>query len=459
VTGLPRAILIANRGEIALRIARTCRELGIRVVAVYSTADRESAFVSYADEAVHIGPEQARRSYLYPPAIIEAALRHGVDAIHPGYGFLSEDPDFATICAQNGLTFIGPAPETMEVIGDKSRARSLMAQAGLPLLPGSDGCLPSAAEAERTGREIGFPVVVKAAAGGGGRGIEVAWSPDELAQVYRRTSAYARQLFGSGDVYIEKYLPAARHVEVQILGDGTDAVHLGERDCSLQRRNQKLVEESPSPGLPGQLRGRLGEYAVAGARHLAYRGAGTMEFLVAPDGTATFMEINGRIQVEHPVTEMITGFDLVREQIRVAAGGRLPFSQDDVQLRGAAIECRINAEDPGAGFRPTPGRLTLLQPPGGPGVRVDSGYRQGDLVPASYDSLIAKLVVWAPDRAQAIARADRALGEFGVAGAGVRTTIPLLRTLLAQPAFAAGQHTTRLVDDFMSEREPMRWSA
>jgi acetyl-CoA carboxylase biotin carboxylase subunit len=453
-------VLIANRGEIALRIARTCREMGIRTVAVYSSADRLASAVSYADEAVHIGPEPVRRSYLYMPSIVEAALRHGADAIHPGYGFLSEDPDFAQVCADNGITFIGPRPETMALIGDKARVRALMAEAGLPVLPGSDDCVPTSAEADRVGRQIGFPVVIKAAAGGGGRGIEVAADAAELAQVYLRTRAQARQIFGNGDVYIEKYLPAARHVEVQILcDDAGNAIYLGERDCSLQRRHQKLVEEGPCPGLAEKVRMQLGEYAVIGARCLGYTGAGTMEFLVGPDGSATFMEINGRIQVEHPVTETLVGLDLVREQIRVAAGFRLLLSQEDVQVSGAAIECRINAEDPDAGFRPTPGRLEVFRPPGGPGIRVDSGYHQGEAVPASYDSLIAKLIVWAPNREEAIARAQRGLAEFAVAGPGVHTTIPLLRRLLGHPVFAAGGHTTRFVDDLMAQREPTRWSA
>ncbi|SDR31378.1 acetyl-CoA carboxylase biotin carboxylase subunit [Thermostaphylospora chromogena] len=450
-----RKILIANRGEIALRIARTCREMGIATVAVYSTADRDARFAAYADEAVHIGPGPARRSYLYIPAIIEAASLTGADAIHPGYGFLSEDADFARICADNGLTFIGPRPEVMECVGDKARVRTLMAEAGLPVLPGSDGAVPSLADAELVAAEIGYPVIVKAAAGGGGRGIAVAHDRGELKEVYRRTTAFARQVFGNGDVYLERYVPRARHVEVQILGDEHGTVlHLGERDCSLQRRNQKLVEEAPSPLLPEDVRRRLGEYAVAGARHVGYTGAGTMEFLVDPDGRATFMEINARIQVEHPVTELLTGVDIVREQIRLAAGEPLSFSQEQVRMDGAAIECRVNAEDPAADFRPTPGRLSVFRPPGGPGVRVDSGFGQGDAIPPDYDSLIAKLIVWAPTREQAIARADRALAEFAVEGPGVATTIPLLRRLLARPEFAAGEHTTRFVEELLARERP-----
>ncbi len=453
-------VLIANRGEIALRIARTCREMGIRTVAVYSTADRSSPVVSYADRAVCIGAPAPRRSYLCVPAIVEAALATGADAVHPGYGFLSEDPDFAQVCADNDLTFIGPPADVMTCLGDKARVRSLMAAAGLPVLPGSDGTVPTLADADEVAGRIGYPVVVKAAAGGGGRGIEVARSAAELPEVYRRTTALARQIFGNGDVYVERYLPAARHVEVQILCDHAgNAVHLGERDCSLQRRNQKLVEEAPSPALPPGVRAALGEYAIAGAKALGYAGVGTMEFLVDPSGGVTFMEINGRIQVEHPVTEALTGIDLVREQIRVAAGGTLTFGQADVRLTGAAIECRVNAEDPDAGFRPTPGVLDVFRPPGGPGVRIDAGFGQGDTIPPNYDSLIAKLIVWAPNRAEAIARADRALEEFAVAGPGVATTIPLLRGLLAQPAFVAAEHTTRFVDELMADRPLTPWAS
>ncbi|WP_433429245.1 acetyl-CoA carboxylase biotin carboxylase subunit [Nonomuraea sp. CA-141351] len=446
-------VLIANRGEIALRIARTCREMGIATAAVYSTADRDSQVVKYADEAIHIGPPPARSSYLYVPNVVEAALRSGAEAIHPGYGFLSEDPDFAQVCAENGITFIGPRPEVMECVGDKARVRSLMASAGLPVLPGTDGSVPTLADAEEIAERIGYPVVVKAVAGGGGRGIELARERGELKEVFRRTTALARQVFGNGEVYLERYVTGARHVEVQLLCDEHgSAVHLGERDCSLQRRNQKLVEEAPSPRLPARLRSKLGEYAVAGARALGYSGAGTMEFLVDPEGRITFMEINGRIQVEHPVTEMVTGLDLVKEQIRVAAGQPLGYGQSDVHISGAAIECRINAEDPSAGFRPTPGRLELFRPPGGPGTRIDSGFAQGDAIPPNYDSLVAKLIVWAPTREEAIQRALRGLGEFAVEGPGVATTIPLLRRLISHPAFHKGEHTTRFVDELMGEQ-------
>ncbi|MFI0480818.1 acetyl/propionyl/methylcrotonyl-CoA carboxylase subunit alpha [Actinomadura sp. 9N215] len=442
-----RKVLIANRGEIALRIARTCREMGIATVAVHSEADRFSAAVEYADQAVHIGPGPPKKSYLYMPNIIEAALQHGVDAIHPGYGFLSEDPDFAQACAENGLILIGPRPEVMEKAGDKAGVRALMAAAGLPVLPGSDGPAGTVGEAERVAASIGFPLIIKASGGGGGRGITVVHSPADFAAAYRRTAHQARMIFGNGEVYLERYLPAARHVEVQILADEHGrTVHLGERDCSLQRRNQKLIEEAPAPDLPPGLAARLGEYATAGARAIGYTGAGTMEFLVAPDGSATFMELNARIQVEHPVTEMVTGLDLVREQIRVASGLPLSLTQDETRPRGASIECRSNAEDPDAGFRPAAGRLKVFRPPGGPFVRVDSGFAEGDEIPPHYDSLIAKVVVWAPTRDEAIARADRALAEFAIDGPGVRTTVPLLRRLLAEPDFVHARHTTRFVD-------------
>ncbi|GAA3383081.1 acetyl-CoA carboxylase biotin carboxylase subunit [Cryptosporangium minutisporangium] len=453
-------VLIANRGEIALRIARTCRELGIRTVAVYSTVDRDSAVVEYADAAVAIGPGPARQSYLYAPSILEAAVAHGVDAIHPGYGFLSEDPDFAQACAELGIGFVGPSPSVMHALGDKAEARALMVAAGLPVLPGSDGAVRTASDAQRVADRIGYPLVIKAVAGGGGRGIAVVHHAADLIETFRRTSAFARQVFGNGAVYLERFVSSARHVEVQLLCDehGT-AVHLGERDCSLQRRNQKLVEESPAPALPEEVRAAVGEYAVRAARHLGYVGAGTMELLVGPAGDVTFMEINARIQVEHPVTEVCTGVDLVREQLRIAAGLTLPFTQDDIEPRGAAIECRVNAEDTEAGFRPTPGLLERFRPPSGPGIRVDSGFREGDRVPPTYDSLIAKLIVWAPDREQAIARTERALAEFVVEGPGVRTTIPLLRRLVTHPSFVAATHSTRFVDEYMAGREPTVWAA
>ncbi|MEV8635687.1 acetyl-CoA carboxylase biotin carboxylase subunit [Streptosporangium sp. NPDC051023] len=448
-----RKILIANRGEIALRVARACRELGVPSVAVYSTADSRSAAVRYADETVHIGPPPVKQSYLNIPNIIEAALKCGADAIHPGYGFLSEDADFAEICRDNGITFIGPTPEVMHRIADKATVRGLMADAGLPVLPGSDGSVGTAAEAREIAAEIGFPLVVKAAAGGGGRGIAVVREAADLSAVFRETRATAQALFGDPSVYLERYLPSAAHVEAQILCDGYGtALHLGERDCSLQRRKQKLVEETPSPRLSEHQRAWLGEYAVTAARAVDYLGAGTVEFLADEEGRLTFMEINGRIQVEHPATEMATGVDIVTEQIRVAAGERLSWTQQDVTVRGVAIECRVNAEDPVRGFRPTPGPLTVFRPPAGPFTRVDSGFAEGDTVAAHYDSLLAKVIVWAPTRKEAIARLTRALEEFQVGSEQVATTIPLVRELLAQPAFLAGRHSTVFVDEFLAAR-------
>ncbi|MEW2299816.1 acetyl-CoA carboxylase biotin carboxylase subunit [Streptomyces sp. NPDC006655] len=448
-----RKILIANRGEIALRVARACRELGVASAAVYSTADARSAVVRFADEAVHIGPPPAKRSYLDVPNVIEAALKCGADAIHPGYGFLSEDADFAEVCQDNGITFVGPPPEVMHRIADKATVRGLMAGAGLPVLPGSEGAVATLAEAREIADAIGFPLVIKAAAGGGGRGIAVVQEPDDLPAVFRETRATAQALFGDPSVYVERYLPAAAHVEAQILCDGRGAVlHLGERDCSLQRRRQKLVEETPSPRLSAGQREEIGRYAVAAARAVGYSGAGTVEFLADEAGRLTFMEINGRIQVEHPVTEMATGIDIVAEQIRVAAGEPLTLTQDDTMVRGVAIECRINAEDPVQGFRPTPGTLDVFRPPAGPFIRTDSGFAEGDTVPAHYDSLLAKVIAWAPTRERAVARLTRALEEFQVESGQVATTIPLVRDLIAQPEFLAGTHSTLFVDRFLARR-------
>nr|WP_042191286.1 acetyl-CoA carboxylase biotin carboxylase subunit [Kibdelosporangium sp. MJ126-NF4]CEL19971.1 Biotin carboxylase of acetyl-CoA carboxylase [Kibdelosporangium sp. MJ126-NF4]CTQ97195.1 Biotin carboxylase of acetyl-CoA carboxylase (EC 6.3.4.14) [Kibdelosporangium sp. MJ126-NF4] len=445
-----RKVLIANRGEIALRVARACRELGIASVAVYSTADRDAAWVRYADEAIHIGPPMSKRSYLNVPNVIGAALNTGADAIHPGYGFLSEDPDFANVCAENDLTFIGPPPHTMALAGDKARIRKHMAAVGLPVLPGSAEALGSLDEAEEIAERIGYPVVIKAVAGGGGRGIALASSAAELRTAYTETVATARAIFGNGDVYLERFVVGARHVEVQILADSHGSVvHLGERDCSLQRRRQKLVEESPAPGIDEATRRELCAAAVRGVQSLDYCGAATMEFLVAPNGEFSFMEINARIQVEHPVTEMVTGIDLVQAQIRVAAGAPLGFGQQDIANQGVAIECRVNAEDPDTGFRPTPGRLTAFRPPSGPWVRVDGGFHEGDTVPAHYDSLMAKVIVWAPDREAALSRMDRALAEFQFAGGGMSSTIPLSRRLLGVPEFRAGRHDTALVDQVL----------
>ncbi|GAB3921791.1 acetyl-CoA carboxylase biotin carboxylase subunit [Kribbella albertanoniae] len=444
-------ILIANRGEIAVRVARACRELGVATVAVYSDADENSMVVRLADEAVRVGPAPAAASYLNVPNIIGAAVKTGADAIHPGYGFLSEDPYFAEICADHGITFIGPPPKVMESVGDKALARQAMTDAGLPLLPGTVDPVHTFDEAREIAEKIGYPVIIKASAGGGGRGITVVHRPEELRRSYQQTRATAQAVFRNRDVYLERYLERARHVEVQVLcDDHGNAVHLGERDCSVQRRHQKLVEEAPSPGVTPLLRERLGEAALAGARAVGYRGAGTMEFLLEDSGDFWFMEMNARIQVEHPVTELVTGIDIVAEQIRVAAGLPLSFGQDDVRITGHAVECRINAEDPARDFAPTPGLLEVFDPPGGPWTRIDTACRQGDRIPPYYDSMIAKLIVWAPTRELALARADRALDEFGVAGPGVRTTIDFQRNVLAHPEFRSGDAHT----DFLTRHPP-----
>ncbi|WP_432094053.1 acetyl-CoA carboxylase biotin carboxylase subunit [Streptomyces sp. bgisy100] len=439
-------VLIANRGEIALRIARACRELGMRTVAVYSTPDRDSAVVRFADEAVHIGPAPSKASYLNIPAVLEAALLSGAQAIHPGYGFLSEDPDFAEVCEANGIFFIGPSARVMQQLGDKAAARAAMAEAGLPVLPGSTTALSGPAEAKETAQQTGFPVILKAAAGGGGRGMAVVRDPDDLSAAFQETRAHAYAVFGDDRLYLERYIDDARHVEVQVLCDRHgSAIHLGERDCSVQRRHQKLVEEAPAPGLSEELRTSICEAAVRGARAVGYVGAGTFEFVLTPSHEFYLMEINCRLQVEHPVTEMVTGVDIVREQILIAAGLPLSLRPGDVVPRGVALECRVNAEDPARDFAPAPGRLTEFVPPSGPFVRVDTHALPGWQVGPDYDSLLAKTVVWAPDRDQALARMDRALGEFRVAGEGVSTTVDFLRRILVRPEFRAAEHTTGLV--------------
>ncbi|MER5393924.1 acetyl-CoA carboxylase biotin carboxylase subunit [Saccharopolyspora sp. NPDC002686] len=439
-------VLVANRGEIALRVIRSCDELGIRTVAVHSTVDRDSAPVRAADESVQIGPPSPTRSYLNAAAVLEAAARTGAEAIHPGYGFLSEDAFFADACENAGITLIGPPAAVMARLGDKTSARATMVQAGLPLLPGSvDPLTPE--DALELANSIGYPVIVKAAAGGGGRGMRIVRYSEDFAEAYRQTQATAQLLFGDGRVYVEKYLERARHVEVQVLADGHGRViHLGERDCTMQRRHQKLVEETPAPRLPDGLAERICAAAVTGARAAGYVGAGTFEFLVQ-DGDFYFMEVNCRIQVEHPVTEVVTGIDLVREQIRIAAGHALELGQDEVQRRGVAIECRINAEDPAADFMPTPGLLREFVPSGGPFVRVDTHAHAGYEVPPNYDSLLAKLVVWGRDREEAIGRMRRAIGEFRIEGDRVRTTGDFLRRIIDDERFRKAEHTTRLAEE------------
>jgi acetyl-CoA carboxylase, biotin carboxylase subunit len=446
-------VLIANRGEIALRVARACRELGIQSVAVFSTADAESAVVKFADEAVQIGPPAVGRSYLHIPSIIGAALKTGAQAIHPGYGFLSEDPYFAEICADEGITFIGPRPDVMEKVGDKATARQLMSAAGLPLLPGTVEPVNTLDEAHDVANEIGYPVIIKAVAGGGGRGMSVVHHVDQLASLYQTTRATAQAVFKDSAVYIERYLETSRHTEIQLVCDAHgNGVYFGERDCSVQRRHQKLIEEAPSIHLSEETRREVGEAAVRGALSVGYTGAGTMEFLLDLDGNLYFMEMNARIQVEHPVSELVTGTDLIQEQIRVAAGEQLSVRQEDVvPLVGHAIECRINAEDPDNNFAPAAGKLDTYVPPGGPWTRVDSHCYPGWTITPFYDSLIAKLIVWAPDRDRAIDRMQRALSEFEISGRGVKTTIPFHRRVLDHPQFRSGDVTTDFVEQMMSQ--------
>ena len=440
-------VLIANRGEIAVRIQRACRELGIRTVAVHSTADTDAMHVRLADESVCIGPPSARDSYLNQQAILSAAHVTGADAIHPGYGFLSENAGFAEMVEAHGMTFIGPSPQHIRTMGDKIAAKAAMASIGVPLVPGSDGALPDLEAARAVAARVGYPVLIKAAAGGGGRGMKVARHAEELEEAWTVARTEARTAFGDDAVYLEKYLDRPRHIELQVLADSHgNVVHFGERDCSLQRRHQKVLEEAGSPALSAAERDAIGAVATAGLRKLGYRNAGTLEFLYQ-DGQFAFIEMNTRLQVEHPVTEMVCDVDLVREQIRVAAGAPLGFGQEDVVFRGHAIECRINAEDPET-FAPTPGRVELFHVPGGLGVRVDSALYAGYVVPPYYDSMVAKLIVHAPSRAEAIARMRRALSEFAVQG--IKTTLPLHRRILEAPEFVSGDYTIHWLERFVA---------
>ncbi|ACX52393.1 acetyl-CoA carboxylase, biotin carboxylase [Ammonifex degensii KC4] len=439
-----RKVLIANRGEIALRIIRACRELGIKTVVVYSEADRESLPVRLADEAVCIGPPPASQSYLNITNILSAAEVTGADAIHPGYGFLAENASFAEICSTCGLTFIGPPVEALEKMGSKALARKTVAAAGVPVVPGSEEVITDVKEALRLAAELGYPVLIKASAGGGGRGMRVVHTPAELEKALAAAQSEAEAAFGSPEVYLEKYLEEPRHIEFQIVGDKYgNLIYLGERDCSIQRRNQKLLEESPSVALTPELRRRMGEAAVKAAQAVGYHNVGTVEFLLDKHGNFYFIEMNTRIQVEHPVTEMVTGWDLVKEQIKLAAGERLACRQEDVKLTGWAIECRINAEDPERQFAPCPGRITAYLPPGGPGIRVDSAVYPGYEIPPYYDSLIAKLIAWGRDREEAIARAERALEEFVIEG--ISTTIPFHLKVLRNAFFRRGEVYTNFV--------------
>jgi acetyl-CoA carboxylase, biotin carboxylase subunit len=433
-------ILIANRGEIALRIIRTCRELGIRTVVAHSTADRNSLPVVLADESICIGPDDPRASYLNIPAIISAAAVTEAEAIHPGYGFLAENPAFADICRSCSIPFIGPSPEAIRLMGDKAQARQLAMQAGVPVVPGSEAALKDAEDALEIAERIGYPVILKAAAGGGGRGMRILRERDGTASAFAACQSEAAAAFGSSEVYCEKFIEAARHVEVQVLGDRNGMrVHLGERDCTVQRRHQKLVEESPAPGLPPETRAGLHRAALTAAAAVNYVSAGTVEFLVDEVGAFYFIEMNTRIQVEHPVTEMLTGVDLVREQIRIAAGEPLGYRQDAIEFSGHVLECRINAEDP-VTFTPSAGRVTAWLPPGGFGVRVDSHLMAPYTVPPFYDSLLAKIIVRGRDRGEAIERMRRALRETVVEG--VKTTIPFHLKLLGDPAFLEGRFTS-----------------
>ncbi len=438
-------ILVANRGEIALRVIRACKDLGVEVVAVFSEADRGAPYLALADESVCIGPAAAAESYLNIPRIISAAEITDVQAIHPGYGFLSENAHFAEVCRSCKIEFIGPPHEAMRRLGNKDAAKKVARKVGVPVVPGSEGLVESEEEALRLAHEFGYPVLIKAAAGGGGRGMRVANNDLSLRAGLQSARQEAEAAFKDGSLYLEKYIEQPRHVEVQLLGDRHgNVVHLWERDCSLQRRHQKLVEESPAPNLPDEVRQAMCQAAVRLAQEVGYHSAGTCEFLVDKAYRFYFIEVNARIQVEHPVTELVTGIDLVKEQIRIAAGEPLRFKQADVVLRGCAIECRINAEDPAANFRPSPGVITRWQPPGGPGVRLDSHVVPGYRVPPNYDSLIAKLIVLQPTRDEALAAMRRALAEFVVEG--VHTTIPLHREIFNHPAFQAGQVDTTFIE-------------
>lgn len=437
-------VLIANRGEIALRVIRACKELGLATVAVHSTADADALHVRFADESVCIGPPPSKESYLNVPALMSAAEITRADAIHPGYGFLSENADFAAVCAKCQITFIGPTPDIIRLMGNKVRARDAASAAGLPLLPGSKGVLKSIEEAQSVAKDIGYPVILKAAAGGGGRGMKIVRDPFALAKAFGTASAEAVAAFNNGDMYLERYVERPRHIEIQIVGDvHGSVVHLFERECSVQRRHQKLIEESPSPAVSAALRLEMGKVSVDAMRAIGYSNLGTIEYLLDEKGRFYFMEMNTRVQVEHPVTEQVTGVDLVRTQIELAAGAKLPFRQEDLSMRGAAIECRINAEDP-VTFAPWPGKITAYSAPGGFGVRVDSSAYENYTIPPFYDSLVAKLIVSDDTRLGAIARMKRALSEYVVQG--IRTNIPFHRAALEEDSFVSGEYDTRFAE-------------
>lgn len=440
-----KKVLVANRGEIAVRVIRACRELGIQTVAIFSEPDRDSLHVKLADEAYCVGPTASKQSYLNIPNIMAVATATGADAVHPGYGFLAENADFAEIVEACGITFIGPSASAIEQMGDKSVAKDTMKNANVPCVPGTDGLIEDEQQALAVAEEIGYPVIIKATAGGGGKGMRVANNAEELDKSIKMAQAEAETAFGNAGVYLEKFVEEPRHVEIQVMADKHgNAVYVGERDCSIQRRHQKLIEEAPSPALSVELRQQMGQAAVAAALAVNYSGAGTVEFLLDKHGRFYFMEMNTRIQVEHPVTEMITGIDLIKEQIRVAAGQPLSFTQEDVLLDGWAIECRVNAEDPDKNFMPCPGTINTYLPPGGFGVRVDSAAYNGYKVSPFYDSMIAKLIVWAPTRIEAIQRMIRALEEFQIEG--IKTTIPFHLKVLRHNAFIEGDFTTKFLE-------------
>jgi len=444
-----KKVLIANRGEIAVRVMRACREMGLRTAAVYSEVDRTSLHVRYADEAYAIGPAPSTESYLRIDRILEAAKRCGAEAIHPGYGFLAENPEFARACEAAGIVFIGPPASAMELLGSKTASRQAVRQAGLPVVPGTDRNLQSLEEIRQLAEAIGYPVMLKASAGGGGKGLRLVHGREELEPAWRTARSEAQNAFNDPSVYLEKYIDRPRHVEIQILGDRHgNLIHLGERECSLQRRHQKVMEECPSPVMDEDLRRRMGETAVRIGQLAGYWNAGTVEFLLDPNRNFYFLEMNTRLQVEHPVTEVVVGIDLVKEQLRIAGGEALRWRQEDVSLRGAAIECRIYAEDPSNNFFPSPGLITRLQVPAGPGIRRDSGVYEGWRVPLEYDPLLSKLVVWGTDRHEAVARMRRALGEYEILG--IRTNIPFFRRVLEHPDFLAGRLDTGFIDRVLS---------
>jgi len=444
-----KKVLIANRGEIALRVIRTCKEMGIRTVAVYSEADRESLHVRFADEAVCIGPASSAESYLKMPNIIAAAEITNADAIHPGYGFLSENAKFSKICREHGIKFIGATPEQIEGMGDKSNAKLTMKKAGVPVIPGSDGLLKDLEDARKTAKVVKYPIMLKATAGGGGKGMRIVWNEEELEKAWESARKEAASAFGNDGMYMEKFIEEPRHIEIQIVGDSRGkACHLSERDCSIQRRHQKLVEETPSPFMTPQLRKKMGEAAIKAAEAVKYEGAGTVEFLVDKHGDFYFMEMNTRIQVEHPITEEVIQYDLIREQIKVAAGEHISGNNYEPNMH--AIECRINAEDPYNGFRPSPGKITNFHSPGGHGVRMDTHVYSGYTIPPFYDSMIAKLITVAQTREEAIAKMKRALDEFVIEG--VQTTIPFHQQLFENEDFLKGNYTTKFMDSFELEK-------